>query len=261
MVTGLDLDRIEETARAADPEPRWWTPASLRSAMPHIDPQDAAHVATMAPATTLALVARVRELEAEMGERIFWLDQDAGLIAEAMERLSAAEAQLKGRCLADITLRDDDHRMVTCILPEGHTFEHDDGMGCLWTDGGHRVADHSDAARLAAVGGPTVIDAARLERQRQWSLDTFGPGPRTLGVLDHIRRELDEVAADPTDLTEWVDVVLIALDGAWRAGHEPQAILDALAAKQDLNQERAWPDWRGRSQDEAIEHIRGGGAQ
>ena len=65
--------------------------------------------------------------------------------------LSAAEAQLKGRCLADITLRDDDHRMVTCILPEGHTFEHDDGMGCLWTDGDHRAADHSDAARLAAV--------------------------------------------------------------------------------------------------------------
>ena len=156
-MTGLDLDRIEATARAATPG-RWhefdgcvWTDAAECLHHGPSSVADREHVATMDPETTLALVARVRELEAEMGERIFWLDQDAGLIAEAMERLSAAEAQLKGRCLADITLRDDDHRMVTCILPEGHTFEHDDGMGCLWTDGDHRAADHSDAARLTAV--------------------------------------------------------------------------------------------------------------
>ena len=193
----LDLDFIEATARAATPG-RWhefdgcvWTDVAECL---HHGPSTAAdreHVATMDPSTTLALVARVRELEARHdpcicgpwhpasdgpkeecprhGREYGWwveraeakerqlLDAEARLeavdefIAEAMERLSAAEAQLKGRCLADITLRDDDHRLATCILPEGHTFEHDDGMGCLWTDGDHRAADHSDAARLAAV--------------------------------------------------------------------------------------------------------------
>ena len=86
-MTNLDLDRIEATARAATPG-RWhefdgcvWTDAA---ACLHHGPSTAAdreHVATMDPATTLALVARVRE----------------------------AEVALEGRCLADITLRDDDH--------------------------------------------------------------------------------------------------------------------------------------------------------
>lgn len=103
---------------------------------------------------------------------------------------------------------------------------------------------------------PTVIDAAHLAHQRDWSLATFGPGPRTLGVIDHIRKELDEIAADPTDLTEWVDVIILAFDGAWRAGWEPQQIIDAIKAKQARNEARTWPDWRTSSPDQAIEHDR-----
>ena len=103
---------------------------------------------------------------------------------------------------------------------------------------------------------PVITDAARLELQRQWSLNTFGPGPRTQTVLDHIRRELDEVAADPTDLGEWVDVIILAFDGAWRHGWEPQQIIDAIKAKQAKNEARTWPDWRAMSADQAIEHDR-----
>lgn len=65
---------------------------------------------------------------------------------------------------------------------------------------------------------------AHLHRQRAFSQRTFGPGARAQGVVDHIRKELCEIEADPTDLTEWVDVVLLALDGAWRAGYEPEQI-------------------------------------
>ena len=63
--------------------------------------------------------------------------------------------------------------------------------------------------------------SAHIRRQREFSLRTFGPGPRSIGVVAHIRKELREVEADPTDLSEWVDVILLALDGAWRAGHGP----------------------------------------
>lgn len=101
-----------------------------------------------------------------------------------------------------------------------------------------------------------VIDADHLTRQQGWSERTFGPGPRTRGVIDHIRKELVEIEADPLDLMEWVDVVILALDGAWRAGHAPQAIVDAIVAKQTKNEGRVWPDWRTRSEDEAIEHVR-----
>lgn len=103
----------------------------------------------------------------------------------------------------------------------------------------------------------SVIDAAHLAHQREWSEDTFGPGKRTLGVIDHIRKELDEIAAEPDDIEEWVDVIILAFDGAWRAGWEPQQIIDAIKAKQAKNERRSWPDWRTASADEAIEHVRG----
>lgn len=97
-----------------------------------------------------------------------------------------------------------------------------------------------------------------LQQQREWSERTFGPGDRTEGILDHIRKELKEVEAAPGDLSEWIDVVILAFDGAWRSGHEPAEIVAALAAKQAKNEARAWPDWRAADPGKAIEHIRAG---
>lgn len=97
---------------------------------------------------------------------------------------------------------------------------------------------------------------AHLVRQREFSERTFGPGVRTKGVLDHIRKELNEIEADPADISEWIDVVLLALDGAWRHGFTPEQIADALAAKQAKNEARTWPDWRTADPTKAIEHVR-----
>jgi hypothetical protein len=101
-----------------------------------------------------------------------------------------------------------------------------------------------------------IIDAVHLAHQRDWSLDTFGPGSRLKGVLDHIREELEEIEADPQDVREWVDVIILAFDGAWRAGWEPQEIIDAIVAKQARNEARTWPDWRTASPDKPINHVR-----
>lgn len=101
---------------------------------------------------------------------------------------------------------------------------------------------------------PDFCLVSHLVLQRRWSEETFGPGPRTAGVVDHIRKELEEIEADPADLSEWIDVVLLALDGAWRAGHSPQAIVRALEDKQRKNEARDWPDWRTADTDKAIEH-------
>ncbi|WP_424195470.1 dATP/dGTP pyrophosphohydrolase domain-containing protein [Ampullimonas aquatilis] len=96
-----------------------------------------------------------------------------------------------------------------------------------------------------------------LQRQREWSEVTFGPGARTQGVVDHIRKELVEILDNPSDITEWIDVVILALDGAWRAGASPQQIIDTIVAKQTKNENRKWPDWRTANPDKAIEHVRG----
>lgn len=97
---------------------------------------------------------------------------------------------------------------------------------------------------------------SHIERQREFSLNTFGPGARTAGVVDHIRKELREIEADPTDISEWVDVILLALDGAWRAGYLPEDICAAIEAKQTKNEARSWPDWRTVPAGTAIEHVR-----
>lgn len=97
---------------------------------------------------------------------------------------------------------------------------------------------------------------AHLRRQREFSLRAFGPGARTQGVLDHIRKELAEVEADPGDVVEWADLIMLALDGAWRAGHEPEAIAQAVHDKLGINELRTWPDWRTADPTKAIEHVR-----
>ena len=98
---------------------------------------------------------------------------------------------------------------------------------------------------------------AHLHRQRAFSLRTFGPGARSQGVVDHIRKELREIEANPADLTEWVDVILLAFDGAWRAGYEPEEIAGGINAKQTKNEGRQWPDWRTVDPNKAIEHVKG----
>ena len=100
-----------------------------------------------------------------------------------------------------------------------------------------------------------VIDAAQLEYQRQWSQETFGPHIREEAIVAHIREELEEVLEDPEDLTEWVDVILLAFDGAMRTGWEPQEVIDGIFAKQAVNETRVWPDWRDFDPSEAIGHI------
>jgi hypothetical protein len=95
-----------------------------------------------------------------------------------------------------------------------------------------------------------------LDRQRAWSLATFGPGNRTAGVIDHIRRELHEIEEQPLSLEEWIDVAILAFDGAWRAGHAPNAIAAAWLSKQAKNEARDWPDWRLADPDKAIEHLK-----
>lgn len=113
---------------------------------------------------------------------------------------------------------------------------------------------------LAAVRPPAFDFAAFADDKTRWSIETFGPGARTRGVIDHIRKELAEVekaaaAGEPT-LPEWVDVIILALDGAWRSGATPQEISAAIAAKQARNEERKWPDWRSADPGKAIEHDR-----
>ena len=54
--------------------------------------------------------------------------------------------------------------------------------------------------------------------QKAWSSETFGDHMDPTGVIDHIRKELDEIKAKPDDPEEWADMAILALDGTWRSG-------------------------------------------
>lgn len=108
--------------------------------------------------------------------------------------------------------------------------------------------------RMQVVNGTLFTLWRYVHDQREWSADTFGPGRRTLGLTAHIRKELAEIEADPDDVREWIDVIIIAMDGYWRHGGKPEELAEMLEAKQRVNFERAWP--KSDNEDEAVEHIR-----
>ena len=92
-----------------------------------------------------------------------------------------------------------------------------------------------------------------LQKHIEWSRSTFGEGRRTEGLCKHIAKELDEIRAKPTDLMEWIDVIILAFDGAWRAGYTAPQIVLALISKQAINFQRKWVP---QSEDEPTEHLR-----
>jgi hypothetical protein len=106
-----------------------------------------------------------------------------------------------------------------------------------------------------------------LLRQMAWSHATFGPGVRTEAVIDHIRKELQEVIDSDGESLEWVDVVILALDGltrqlAYRNGERADAknvadiVCRMIEGVQGRNEARTWPDWRTAAPGKAIEHVR-----
>ncbi|WP_230411793.1 dATP/dGTP pyrophosphohydrolase domain-containing protein [Denitromonas iodatirespirans] len=127
----------------------------------------------------------------------------------------------------------------------------------LINDARRDIAAIDDLITSNTLGVPQFDLVAHLHRQKAFSLEAFGPGIRTQGVCDHIRKELLEIEANPEDIMEWIDVVLLALDGAWRCGIRPEWIAYCLDDKQTINESRTWPDWRTADPGKAIEHVRG----
>lgn len=96
-----------------------------------------------------------------------------------------------------------------------------------------------------------------IRRQIEWSARTFGQGHNTVGLIKHITKELAEIDRAPNDLEEWIDVIILGLDGAWRCGktfdYSPDQIMEMLLAKQQKNFSRTWII---KGEGEPIEHDR-----
>jgi len=130
-------------------------------------------------------------------------------------------------------------------------------------------------------------------RQAAVGREKFGPGERRKGVIEHIRQEFEDIDKAETQqevAAEWTDVVILALDGRMRAIREmlretlkeagpgpnidPQgrlcgydgeptndwiatAAVSMITSKQHKNELRDFGNWRGVSEDVAIQHKEG----
>ncbi|MGM0703846.1 MAG: dATP/dGTP pyrophosphohydrolase domain-containing protein [Pseudomonadota bacterium] len=176
------------------------------------------------------LVARIKELEAKLIKEDISHDntiEQRDTAESAADNLAHAIMGITGRDIGE------------------HSSAH-----CPWT----AALEHAE--EFEAERHYRYDLTAHMERQIAFSTRAFGPGDRTQGVIDHIRKELLEIESAPDDLEEWIDVVLLALDGAWRAGYSPDQVTSALEGKLHKNEQRKWPDWRTVDRTKAIEHDR-----
>ncbi len=114
-------------------------------------------------------------------------------------------------------------------------------------------------AEAAEYAGKRLLPLAEFfDAKARWSEATFGPGDRYDRVLKHIRKELKEISRKPDDLEEWVDLVFLAMDGAWRSAKATgESFAAMILAKHAKNLARKWPDWRTLKPGQVAEHVRG----
>ncbi|WP_400250335.1 dATP/dGTP pyrophosphohydrolase domain-containing protein [Escherichia coli] len=63
-----------------------------------------------------------------------------------------------------------------------------------------------------------------------------------MGPLKHLSKEALEAAAEPDDLSEWVDMQFLLWDAQRRAGISDAEITAAMEDKLKINMERQWPE-------------------
>lgn len=96
--------------------------------------------------------------------------------------------------------------------------------------------------------------AAVLRAQREWSTAVAGAEFPVEQIVKHLRRELVEIEAEPHRLEEWIDGMLLLMDGYWRNGGQPEHLMRDLMAKQSVNRARKW----ARTAEGTMEHVREG---
>lgn len=93
-----------------------------------------------------------------------------------------------------------------------------------------------------------------LAEVNEWQAVTF-PRATPASVVAHLKKEVDELAADPTDTAELADVVFLVVGLAYELGLSMPDLAAVVARKLAVNRTRTWgePDELG-----IVEHVREG---
>lgn len=92
--------------------------------------------------------------------------------------------------------------------------------------------------------------------QGRWSDTTFGLHNSPEGCIAHLAKEVKELAANPYDLTEQADCLMLLLDANRRSGFTADDLLAAAWDKLEVCRGR---EWAKPGADGSVEHVRHAG--
>ncbi|HDD8545150.1 TPA: DUF550 domain-containing protein [Escherichia coli] len=116
-----------------------------------------------------------------------------------------------------------------------------DNMLRLWDDLNDRYAPPEVVRELARIALASLEREQIRHEHAKWSDSTFGC-VGSIGPLKHLSKEALEAAAEPDDLSEWVDMQFLLWDAQRRAGISDAEITAAMEDKLKINMERQWPE-------------------
>jgi hypothetical protein len=84
------------------------------------------------------------------------------------------------------------------------------------------------------------LDFQDIAREHlEWTQSTF-PDLETQSALEHLKDEIKEIEAEPTDAIEYADALGLLLEAACRSGVSVENILEAFRDKIQVNKVRKW---------------------
>lgn len=80
-------------------------------------------------------------------------------------------------------------------------------------------------------------------RHKEWADATF-PDDTFTDVLKHLKEEIQEVEADPKNITEFADCFMLLIYAAGKSGFSMSSLLKAMWDKFKINKTRTWKNGR-----------------
>lgn len=111
------------------------------------------------------------------------------------------------------------------------------------------------AARVALATFETSL-IGLIDMHAQWAAATF-PRQEAAGCLEHLEKEVAELADSPDDPEEVADVIFMALSFGRSRGMSPIDIMNGIYGKFDTLQHRKWPSPDEQDPGHAVRHIEG----
>ncbi len=91
-----------------------------------------------------------------------------------------------------------------------------------------------------------------------WADFVFGRDRKPEQILQHLKKEIEELIENPSSLEEYADIGILWLNAAKKAGYEVDDLYFAMISKMRINKARKW----GKADENGVvEHLRGDGVR